>query len=295
MNFPWYKYTELPTSRRNTLQVFIANKCLLKCPGCFARNIMQGGDDFIPIDEYSDVIENALSRGVEKVNLLGGEPTLHPNLLRIIEINTQHKLRTTIYSNGGYLDQWNKDYLFSCFEGLHTKLRMSVYSRTGPIKSLRDYYRFKNWALPIEFCFMVSSSTTADELLCTALEIEQSFDCGVFFISSIRELDNPRQEFFDDTKLSMPVMKYKELVHEFLNRYNGNMEIHVSKRGVFESTTTLAENKCRFSNYFIGGKIIQCPYDAINLKYQEDYEFGKRCCVHNNTCLMSKVIYQRKI
>ena len=92
----------------------------------------------------------------------------------------------------------------------------------------------------------------------------------------------------------MPVLKYKELIHNFLERYSGNMEIHVSKRGVFESTKTLPDNKCKFANYFIGGKIIQCPYDVVNLKFQNDYEFGKRNCQQNNTCLMSKVIYKRK-
>ena len=43
MRFPWNKYIELPLERRNTLQVFITNKCNLKCKGCFARNVM--GED----------------------------------------------------------------------------------------------------------------------------------------------------------------------------------------------------------------------------------------------------------
>ena len=92
----------------------------------------------------------------------------------------------------------------------------------------------------------------------------------------------------------MPIIKYKELVHNFLDRYNGSMEIHVSKRGVFESTLSLPKNKCCFANYFVGGKIIQCPYDVVNLKYQGGYEFGERFCRHNNTCLMSKVVYKRR-
>ncbi|PIT88468.1 MAG: hypothetical protein COU29_01650 [Candidatus Magasanikbacteria bacterium CG10_big_fil_rev_8_21_14_0_10_36_32] len=71
------------------------------------------------------------------------------------------------------------------------------------------------------------------------------------------------------------------------------MEIHVSKRGVFESTKTIAENKCRFANYFIGGQIIQCPYDVVNLKFQKDYTFNTRHCQQSNTCLMSKVVFKK--
>jgi hypothetical protein len=141
---------------------------------------------------------------------------------------------------------------------------------------------------------MVSSTTTLQELLDSSEYIEKNYNCDTFFISSLRELDNPRQEFFDDTAITMPVVQYKELVHNFLEKYEGNMEIHISKRGVFESTKTLPDTKCRFSNQFIGGKIIQCPYDIVNTKFQSDYEFEKRHCQHNNACLMSKIILKKK-
>ena len=291
MKFPWHKYKEIKAKRANTLQMFITNICKMKCNGCFARNIMGDDVDVIPVDEYRDVIGKLLTKGGEKVNLLGGEPTLHPYLKQLIGINKFHKLRTTIYTNGGHMDAWNDEFLKECFEDV--TVRLSLYSRSGSIKSLKSIKKLGKRGMPLEICFMVSATTTAEEVLLTAIEIERDFNCKVFFISSIRELDNPRQEFFDDTKLSMPVMKYKELVHTFLTDYEGDMEIHVSKRGVFESTTVLAEHKCRFANYVIGGKIIQCPYDLVNLKFQDDYEFEQRDCQHNNSCLMSKVIYKK--
>ena len=294
MKFPWHKYEEIKANRSNTLQVFITNICTMKCKGCFARNIMEDDVDVIPIDEYRAVIDSLLMKGGEKVNLLGGEPTLHPYLKDIIEINRHNDLRTTIYTNGGHMVTWQDDYLRECFEDV--TMRLSLYSRSGPIKSLKSIKKFGEKGVPLnlEICFMVSADTTAEEVLLTAIEVERDFNCKVFFISSIRELDNPRKEFFDDTSYTMPVMKYKELVHTFLTDYEGDMEIHVSKRGVFESTTSVAERKCRFANYVIGGKIVQCPYDLVNLKFQKDYEFNKRDCQHNNSCLMSKVIYKRK-
>ena len=292
MLFPWNKYEEMKTRRCNTLKVFITNLCNLKCNGCFARNVMESRDNFIPVEEYRDVVERLLMKGGEKVNLLGGEPTLHPFLCQLFDINESNGLATTIYTNGVGMSYWNTDFLCKCFENI--KVRISLYSRRGENKSLESIQELYGTGLPVEICFMVSSKTTVDELLCTAIEVEKNLNCKVFFISSLRELDNLRNEFFDDTALSMPVISYKELVHNFLNDYDGDMEIHISKRGVFESTTTLAENKCRFANYIIGGGIIQCPYDLVNLKFQKDYEFGKRYCVQNNCCLMSKVIYRRK-
>jgi len=290
MKFPWNKYEELPLERRNTLQIFITNKCNLNCQGCFARNIIKENDQDISIEEYKEVIEKAVSKGVKQINLLGGEPFLHKRLTYLITINKQHNLKTTIYTNGQAFDTSDCGWLYSDFKDV--KIRVSIYSYNGNNKSCLSIPE-KN--IPeFDANVMVSKNTKITDLLHSAARCEYLHKCKVFFISSIRELDNKRKEFFDDTDNTMPVIEYKELVHNFLNVYDGSMDIHVSKRGVFESTVSQCGNKCNFSNYFIGGKIIQCPYDVVNEKYQDDYEFDKRYCVQSNSCLMSKVIYRKK-
>ena len=284
MNFPWNKYREVEVKRRNTLQIFITNKCNLKCKGCFARNVMGESDVDISLEEYKEAVLNFVKKGGKQINLLGGEPLLHPNLREILDINKEQVLKTTIYTNGSAFG----GYYLNEFKGV--KVRVSIYSYDGKNKSCLSIPvgNFK-----FDANFMISSKTKITELLHSAARCEFTYGCKVFFISSLRELDNERKEFFDDTDLTMPIVKYKELVHKFLNAYEGDMEIHVSKRGVFESTISQCGNKCRFANYFIGGKIIQCPYDVVNEKYQNNYEFNQRFCVQNSTCLMSKVIYKR--
>jgi organic radical activating enzyme len=295
MKFPWNKYIELPLERRNTLQMFITNKCNLKCKGCFARNVMGEDEQHISLEEYETVIRDFLLKKGKQINLLGGEPLLHPELREIIAINKKYELKTTIYTNGTAF----KDYYSHEFDGV--KLRVSIYSYRGEdmTKLPKDdksciSIPTRNFDFKFDGNFMVSSKTTLNDLIKSAERCELVYGCKVFFISSLRELDNARQEFFDDTDLTMPVIQYKELVHSFLEAYQGDMDIHVSKRGVFESTTTVCDNKCRFANYFIGGRIIQCPYDVVNQKYQDSYNFNNRYCQHNSTCLMSKVIYRKK-
>lgn len=279
MKFPWDKYIEIPVGVRNTLQVFITNRCNLRCPGCFARKCMAaGGDKDISTIEYSVAVMAGLDRGVQQINIIGGEPLLHPFLLPMIRLNSAVGLKTTIYTNGYRLNRFGQGDLHPA------KIRASVYHAHGPDKSLDTLTA--RW--PVDICFMVSAATKVEELV----EVACNTMCASLFISSIRELDNPRQEFFDDTGYTMPVLEYKELVHEFLRMYNGPKDIHVSKRGVFESAISPGRCTCRFANYFIGGKVIQCPYDIVNEKYQEDYAFGKRPCQQNSTCLMSKVVYR---
>jgi len=293
MKFPWNKYTELTLNRRNTLQIFITNRCNLKCDGCFARNVMGDSNKDISIYEYLKALDTFRAKGGKQVNLLGGEPLLHPHLRTLLEYNRTFGLKTTVYTNGrafeGYSPEDFKD----------IKLRVSIYSYGSYGDSKKDK-SFLN--LPekdgkrfnFDANFMVSSETKVEDLFWTANIAENNYNCKVFFISSLRELDNERKEFFDDTPLTMPVIEYKELVYRFLYLYRGDMDIHVSTRGVFESTTTLPCRKCRFANYIIGGKIIQCPYDVVNEKYQDDYNFNVRDCQHHGTCLMSKVIYRKR-
>jgi organic radical activating enzyme len=283
MKFPWDKYEELPLERRNTLQIFITNKCNLKCNGCFARNIMLDNKD-ISLEEYTPAVSSFLNKGGRQINILGGEPLMHPNLKELLKINRENNIKTTIYTNGALLDKYCKE------DFNNVKLRVSIYSKKGN----KGVFNIPKTNIPFDTNFMVSKCTTLDEMLECADFAEKNYDSKTFFIYSMRELDNPRKEFFDDTQNCMSVLNYKGIVHEFLEKYEGDMEIHISKRGVFESTTTLPDTKCRFANYFIGGEIIQCPYDVVNLKFQKDYEFNKRSCQQNNTCLMSKIILRRK-
>lgn len=232
----------------------------------------------ISMEEYKAVVVHAKEVGAQQVNVLGGEPTLHTDLKQMLEFNCLRHLKSTVYTNGYFLDK-------SYFDMDGVKYRASVYRARGPHKSLDTL----NTDKPVDICFMVSKNTSVSELL----EVANDKRCRILFISSIRELDNPRKEFFDDTENTMPVIQYKELVHSFLHLYVGGKEIHVSKRGVFESTLSIPHNRCHFTNYMPGGRVIQCPYDIVNLVYAHGVEFNNRFCRQSSTCLMSKVVYQR--
>lgn len=283
MYFPWNKYKELPTKRINTVQVFITTYCNLSCAGCFAKNIM-GDKTHMSIIEYKKILDNAKKKGCERITLIGGEPLLHPEIKKMVSLNNESGIKTTIYTNGYFLNKYKKEDL------PNAKIRVSIYCKSGIIKNVNSISKTE---IDFDVCFMVSKNTTIEELVESATYLENYRNCKVFFISSLRELDNEKKEFFEDTELTMPVIQYKSLVHNFLKLYNGNMEIHVSKRGVFESTINTNGNKCKFSNCFTNDKIIQCPYDIVNEKFQNDYSFDTRFCQHNNTCLMSKVVFKK--
>ena len=285
MRFPWHKYEEIPVSRRNTLQVFITNRCNMSCEQCFARHAMaESPHADMDIAQYARVLANALDRGVQQINLLGGEPLMHPKVYDFITMNKLAGLKTTLYTNGSLLSRIDPRKLQGA------KLRVSIYS----LEDQKGINLIESYDPDIEFDanFMTSSTTTVVEMLEVADVAERVHGCRVFFIFSMRECDNPAQEFFCDTEATGTTFGYKQLVHTFLEKYRGAMDIHVSKRGVFESTLQLPCKRCNFANVFPGGKIIQCPFDVVNLVWQPDYMFGVRDCQQNSTCLMSKVVYR---
>jgi len=287
MKFPWDLYEELPLSKRNTTQLFITNRCNMKCPECFVRHIMsKEAETDMSLSEYTLRVDQAIDRGARQINILGGEPLLHNKLDCMCEYAAIRDMKVSVYTNGTYLHEFASGY----FHG--ATLRVSIYNNSFHSKGTGALCEHPS--LPsFDVNFMVGTKTTVPELLVAAKYAEENFGCKVFFISSLRELDN-NNDFFSDTPTTMPVLKYKELVHAFLYQYAGNMEIHISKRGVFESTVSVPHCKCKFANIFPGGKVIQCPYDIINEKFQEDYEFDQRPCQQNNTCLMSKIKVRRK-
>jgi organic radical activating enzyme len=291
MKFPWDKYEELPLSKRNTAQIFITRKCNLKCKECFAKHfMMKDAEAYMSLSEYMNHVDHAIEKGAEQINILGGEPMLHHKLDSFITYNIQKEIKTTIYTNGTLLHKWGKEHI------RNATLRVSLQNVQGNkgILSMPVYFGVgQKESIPFDANFMVSAKTTLREMLNVASICEIGYKCKVFFISSIREC-NHNNDFFSDTENTMPILEYKQLVHNFLTEYKGDMEIHISKRGVFESTISLPHAKCKFTNILLGGQIVQCPYDLVNERYQDDYVFDQRPCQQNNTCLMSKIKVKRK-
>jgi hypothetical protein len=80
----------------------ITNACNLRCPICFGYN-RADKPYFMPAQEFARQIDFLLeaTSGVDLINITGGEPTLHPDLLSILEIAKRPGIgRVTLNSNG---------------------------------------------------------------------------------------------------------------------------------------------------------------------------------------------------
>jgi pyruvate-formate lyase-activating enzyme len=84
--------------------IAIVNYCNLKCPYCFADDMIHEKTQAITIEDFRKILD-FVSRSTENyIGIIGGEPTLHPNFKEILkEVNTYCKevdTGATLFTNG---------------------------------------------------------------------------------------------------------------------------------------------------------------------------------------------------
>jgi radical SAM protein with 4Fe4S-binding SPASM domain len=86
------------TDRPSYLQFYPTLACNERCDFCFNRNITPVKDVTIP--EFERLLAVIGKAGIPSIDILGGEPTLHPDLLNLMDLLSNHQLKVNISSNG---------------------------------------------------------------------------------------------------------------------------------------------------------------------------------------------------
>jgi MoaA/NifB/PqqE/SkfB family radical SAM enzyme len=235
------------------------------------------------LEDYKRNVEK-YRQEVQKVILLGGEPTIHPELEKMLDFNKSLGLRTTIYTNGFDLGRLEKLNL----EGI--SIRVGVYGCENTEKPIS---RVDKTDLPLDIVYMLRRDNVG-ELMDTAERAEKDFNCVGFYISSIRDID-VTGSFWKDTPETISVQEYAEILKNFVKNYKGNIPVlHIARRGVLYTKDT--EDKvdcCRFGNIFPDGQKIICPFDISRNITSSEIEFNKRRCNKNTECILRKIVLKR--
>lgn len=89
----------LPVGIPSFLELEITGFCQLKCIHCYAESGPHGGRGTMTTDNWEHVIDQAAAIGVKMVQFIGGEPTLDPDLPRLIRRALGNGLKVYVYSN----------------------------------------------------------------------------------------------------------------------------------------------------------------------------------------------------
>ncbi|MER6196057.1 radical SAM protein [Streptomyces sp. NPDC001586] len=82
------------------LSLEITGRCQFTCPSlCYAASGPTRGHGTMSDDDWVRTIDQAVALGAEEVQLIGGEPTLHPGFVSIARHALDSGLRVRVYSN----------------------------------------------------------------------------------------------------------------------------------------------------------------------------------------------------
>lgn len=87
----------------NTFYVYLTSGCNLACRHCWLAPTYQangGTGGHLDYDLLALAIEEGLPLGLRHVKLTGGEPLLHPDFLRIVDILNEKNIGLSIETNG---------------------------------------------------------------------------------------------------------------------------------------------------------------------------------------------------
>lgn len=97
------KSSRKPSFPLNTLYFYLTEGCNLACRHCWiAPKFQSGGNIYssLPFKTFQDIVRQAKLLGLSGVKLTGGEPLMHPDILRILRFIREEDLACTIESNG---------------------------------------------------------------------------------------------------------------------------------------------------------------------------------------------------
>lgn len=78
----------------------IIQTCPNHCQFC-SSNSSKNEQTIITLEQYKKTIMHFIKQGgIEEISLSGGEPFLHPDLMEMVKLNKDNKIRTVIFTSG---------------------------------------------------------------------------------------------------------------------------------------------------------------------------------------------------
>ncbi len=83
-----------------TMTLMLNGKCNMACTHCSARTYMRTGGEMLSWEELKTLVDQFVDAGGSSVVISGGEPTLHPHLVDLVDYVPKDKAVVSMFSNG---------------------------------------------------------------------------------------------------------------------------------------------------------------------------------------------------
>lgn len=90
---------ELPRAGIRLLWLDLTRNCQLECTHCYNRSGPKGTHGTMTRENWISVLDQAAEHGVQSVQFIGGEPTMHPNFPELVDRALNLGLDVEVFSN----------------------------------------------------------------------------------------------------------------------------------------------------------------------------------------------------
>ena len=84
--------------KHKAMRVYVTERCNANCPNCF--NAKSRSNSEMSLEDFKELCEYLKSNGFTLLKIMGGEPTLHADFERVIEIAQSNFDKIVVFSNG---------------------------------------------------------------------------------------------------------------------------------------------------------------------------------------------------
>lgn len=180
------------------VQFFPTLRCNQQCSFCFVRGISES--DF-PISQIENFIQLLKTAGIQKLDILGGEPFLYGGLKTLVSLAVVNNIEVTVSSNGSFLKKLEQFLRF--FRGKRVYVGISINGKVNK-KLLNLIKSHKLWIKSV----IRKDHFPEQSLLLFTKEV------GITFYLIYFDAITP-----EDLKLSIPFPDYLEKVRELQFEY----------------------------------------------------------------------------
>lgn len=88
--------------------IFLTSKCNLRCPYCFADEFVNKEYETVSIENFKKILGFVKTSPFERVGIIGGEPSLHPEFNQILNIlnNDERVNHFVVFTNALEIDKY---------------------------------------------------------------------------------------------------------------------------------------------------------------------------------------------
>ncbi len=241
-----------------TILLFLTGACNLKCPKCFNCGNMTSKNhmDFGFIQKL--ILTN---KNVDKYDIMGGEPLLHPQINDILYFLASQNKKIGLYTNGLLLEKVPTDIK-------NLKINMAFHSITAedpsekPISRLIDKIREISTLYPLKIVFLMTQKNK--KMLPEFVQyIEKNLpNLKKITLGQVRdELDY----YNDNAQNVIPLEEYAQYINTFIQTYHGRLDIDIFSEGILETPyfpVSHPNQLNRFRSVFPTGDYVDCLYEV---------------------------------